>query len=350
MSISVTCRCGKKYRVRDEMAGKRAKCPACGKVFTVPQPQLPDDSPLIDLAAHETAERLSAAESLPASSKPSKKSKKEANLPLIVGIVSGTVVAVICLVLVVVMWPSDVRVANPIDLGQTNTPSDAQSDTPSGTQPDTPDEALSNTPDDAPISTPDDAPASTSDGTQEPAADVPPALPYWPGDETEPVLKWDETLLANSDFVQITDDEEFLILRFLDRAAHFYLFPENPYNTLVPEDATERGQVAYGKDQKLLVVVEDGTTLLLYPGNERTFAFLNTKSWKAVDGRNLPTTFEGSVLRIGTTTVFNEETFRLARFLKPGGDPGNDSDWQVSERLSDELIAWFDELTPSEAP
>lgn len=342
MSISVACRCGKKYRVRDEMAGKRAKCPACGKVFTVPRPQLPDDVPLIDLAAQETAERLSAAESLSASSKPSKKSKKEANLPLIVGIVTGTVVAVICLVLVVVMWPSDVRVADPIDLGQTDTPSDAQSNMP--------DEAPSNTPDDAPMNTPDDAPASTSDDTQKPAADVPPALPYWPGDETEPILDWDETLLANSDFVQITEDEEILILRFLDRAVHFYLFPENPFNTLVPEDATERGQVAYGKDQKLLVVVEDGTIKLLYPGNERTFAFLNTKSWKAVDGRNLPTTFEGSVLRIGTTTVFNEETFRLARFLKPGGDPGNDSDWQVSERLSDELIAWFDELTPSESP
>ncbi|HVX13032.1 MAG TPA: hypothetical protein VHC22_17745 [Pirellulales bacterium] len=36
MPISVVCRCGKKFNARDEHAGRRAKCSACGEMFTVP--------------------------------------------------------------------------------------------------------------------------------------------------------------------------------------------------------------------------------------------------------------------------------------------------------------------------
>src|SRR5947208_726583 len=37
MPISVTCdNCGKALKVKDEWAGKRAKCPGCGNSFTVP--------------------------------------------------------------------------------------------------------------------------------------------------------------------------------------------------------------------------------------------------------------------------------------------------------------------------
>src|SRR5687768_11677604 len=36
MAISVVCACGKKLQVKDEMAGKRGKCPACGKVLDIP--------------------------------------------------------------------------------------------------------------------------------------------------------------------------------------------------------------------------------------------------------------------------------------------------------------------------
>ena len=37
MPISVTCEnCGKALKVKDEWAGKRAKCPQCGNTFTVP--------------------------------------------------------------------------------------------------------------------------------------------------------------------------------------------------------------------------------------------------------------------------------------------------------------------------
>src|SRR5580704_8997042 len=36
MSISLSCTCGKVLKAKDEMAGKRAKCPACGAVLRVP--------------------------------------------------------------------------------------------------------------------------------------------------------------------------------------------------------------------------------------------------------------------------------------------------------------------------
>jgi predicted RNA-binding Zn-ribbon protein involved in translation (DUF1610 family) len=36
MSIPVVCKCGKKLSVKDEYAGRRAKCPACGGTLTVP--------------------------------------------------------------------------------------------------------------------------------------------------------------------------------------------------------------------------------------------------------------------------------------------------------------------------
>jgi len=36
MPIAVRCACGKEYRFKDEYAGRRAKCPACGQVVRIP--------------------------------------------------------------------------------------------------------------------------------------------------------------------------------------------------------------------------------------------------------------------------------------------------------------------------
>ena len=44
--ISFSCQCGKKFTVDDKLAGRKAKCKACGVSITVPQPQTLD--PLVD--------------------------------------------------------------------------------------------------------------------------------------------------------------------------------------------------------------------------------------------------------------------------------------------------------------
>jgi hypothetical protein len=41
MPIVVSCKCGKNLRVKDELAGKRVKCPECAQLTTVPAATLP---------------------------------------------------------------------------------------------------------------------------------------------------------------------------------------------------------------------------------------------------------------------------------------------------------------------
>ena len=40
MSIAVTCQCGQRFRAKDQDAGKRGKCPACGARFRIPEPSV----------------------------------------------------------------------------------------------------------------------------------------------------------------------------------------------------------------------------------------------------------------------------------------------------------------------
>ena len=59
MSIEVACACGRSFKAKDEHAGLRAKCPACGSVLEIPRPipvpfSLPDEIGLNDL--HEGLE------------------------------------------------------------------------------------------------------------------------------------------------------------------------------------------------------------------------------------------------------------------------------------------------------
>ena len=58
MSITLTCRCQARIQVKDELAGRSVKCPKCGEVLTVPQPQAPP-------AADDDEYQLAPAEDLP---------------------------------------------------------------------------------------------------------------------------------------------------------------------------------------------------------------------------------------------------------------------------------------------
>src|SRR5262245_45516947 len=54
MPIPFSCECGKKLQAKDEFAGKKMRCPSCGKLLTIPAPPAPE--PLLPPAAAHVAE------------------------------------------------------------------------------------------------------------------------------------------------------------------------------------------------------------------------------------------------------------------------------------------------------
>jgi hypothetical protein len=52
--IPITCDCGKRFRVKDESAGRKVRCPACKSVLTVPAPNNAEDEAL-DVLLREDA-------------------------------------------------------------------------------------------------------------------------------------------------------------------------------------------------------------------------------------------------------------------------------------------------------
>lgn len=45
MPIGVICQCGASFRAKEELAGKRVKCPACGQPLAIPHTTTPDSAP-----------------------------------------------------------------------------------------------------------------------------------------------------------------------------------------------------------------------------------------------------------------------------------------------------------------
>lgn len=56
MPIPVTCSCGKRFAAPDNLAGKRVKCPACSQTLTIPQPASSSTAP--EAAAQPNAIRV----------------------------------------------------------------------------------------------------------------------------------------------------------------------------------------------------------------------------------------------------------------------------------------------------
>ncbi len=55
MPIPVTCACGKSMRVKDTFAGKKARCPACNAVLSIPDPAA--EEPIEELPVVEPEDR-----------------------------------------------------------------------------------------------------------------------------------------------------------------------------------------------------------------------------------------------------------------------------------------------------
>lgn len=48
MPIAFACTCGKTFKVADEQAGKKTKCPACAAPLVVPDATVEDDFDVVD--------------------------------------------------------------------------------------------------------------------------------------------------------------------------------------------------------------------------------------------------------------------------------------------------------------
>ncbi len=138
MPIKVACACGKKLAVKDELAGKKVKCPACQKLLSIPKPKVqeeslddewdlgdlaeedfedePPDTPVKSRGGKSSASR--GAVSRKGSVKGKGKKSKPSNRGLLIGLSAGGGVLVIAL-LVWLLWP-----AGPADniAGQPNDP------------------------------------------------------------------------------------------------------------------------------------------------------------------------------------------------------------------------------------
>ncbi len=66
MAISFTCTCGKVLKARDELAGKKARCPECGAILEIPRPEpAPDIEDVAAYALQESAPAPSSREMPP---------------------------------------------------------------------------------------------------------------------------------------------------------------------------------------------------------------------------------------------------------------------------------------------
>ncbi len=99
MPIPVKCACGKKFSLKDELAGRKVKCPACQQVLSVPKPQVveePDepwevDDDFDEDVALAKSKRGKKSASGGTKSKKGKKGKKQSDssLGLIIGLAAG---------------------------------------------------------------------------------------------------------------------------------------------------------------------------------------------------------------------------------------------------------------------
>ena len=134
MPIPVKCACGKTLSLKDELAGKKVKCPACQKLLSVPTPKVPEESPdepwnlddsdFEDESEEAPAKSRSSKKSASSGAKPRKgkaKGKKSSGNQrgLLIGLAAGGGLLVAAL-LTWMFWP-----AKPADNVAANPPGDA---------------------------------------------------------------------------------------------------------------------------------------------------------------------------------------------------------------------------------
>jgi hypothetical protein len=112
MPIAVACQCGKRFQAKDELAGKRVKCPGCGNPLAIPTPQpAGGGNDLDDMFGSSAGDPLFASgpaapagfgpPGMPTSAGPPRPRKKKGpNMVLIAGIAGGGVGLLLILIVV----------------------------------------------------------------------------------------------------------------------------------------------------------------------------------------------------------------------------------------------------------
>lgn len=142
MPIAVACQCGKRFQAKDELAGKRVKCPGCGNPLAIPTPQpAGGGNELDDLFGPPAGDPLFAAgarapagfgpQGMPGSAGPPRPRRKKGPNPVLIAGIAGGGVGLLLILIVVLLLVfgkrSDTQVA------QTTAPTTTPTSTTSAT-------------------------------------------------------------------------------------------------------------------------------------------------------------------------------------------------------------------------
>ena len=126
MAIPFRCQCGKTIKAKDEMAGKKFRCPDCGKAMQVPEPEAFEEDPFETREDDFEEERRPAPRRRSSSgSKPRKAPAKSSNHGLIFGLAAAALAFALVIggaVFVVARQPKQQPVANNPPIQMPNRP------------------------------------------------------------------------------------------------------------------------------------------------------------------------------------------------------------------------------------
>jgi hypothetical protein len=112
MSIQVACKCGKQLRLKDELAGKRIRCPDCQRVLTVEKDEDPSEPPRRASSKPEPKQSKRrpppSDDDVPVRRKPKGEGRKGSNKVLWLSLAGGgVVVAIVAVVLYFFVFGED---------------------------------------------------------------------------------------------------------------------------------------------------------------------------------------------------------------------------------------------------
>ena len=105
MPIRVTCACGKQYNLKDEVAGRKVKCPTCGAAIDVPSREVDELQELAQLLEQQPVHRYDPPSRQPMHATAVPTVQQSGTTPIVLAIIGaavfivGTIIAIVCYLL-----------------------------------------------------------------------------------------------------------------------------------------------------------------------------------------------------------------------------------------------------------